>query len=57
MYAVFVGGGLTYAHDGKDTSVEKILKLFVKLGQAQRYRIEAYQKYTDMNILWWETKS
>lgn len=31
--------------------VEKILILFFKLGQAQRFGIESYQKNTDMNIL------
>lgn len=30
--------------------VGKILILFFKLGQAQRYGIESYQKNTDMNI-------
>lgn len=50
MYAIFVGGGLIYTHDSQILLVGKILILFFKLGQAQRYGIESYQKNTDMNI-------
>lgn len=52
MYAVFVGFDFTHTHImSKILLVEKILILFFKLRQAKRFRIESYQKNTNMNIL------